>query len=36
LGANLNRLLVMRTLFAIQAITTISAVGLALGYTAVR
>jgi hypothetical protein len=36
LAANLNRLLVMRTLFAVQAITTISAVGLALWYTASR
>jgi hypothetical protein len=34
LMANLNRLLVMRILFAIQAITVIAAAGLALGYSA--
>jgi hypothetical protein len=36
LGANKGRLLIMRTLFTIQAIATICAVGLALGYTAWR
>jgi hypothetical protein len=36
LGANLNRLLVMRTFFAAQAIATVCAAGLALGYTAWR
>jgi hypothetical protein len=36
LEANLNRMLTMRIFFAIQAITTIAAVGLALGYTAWR
>lgn len=34
LTANLNRLLAMRIFFAIQAITTIVAVGLALWYSA--
>ena len=34
LMADLNRLLAMRIFFAIQAITTVAAVGLALGYTA--
>lgn len=34
LTSNLNRWLVMRVLFAIQAITTITAIGLALGYSA--
>lgn len=34
LASNLDRWLVMRILFAIQAITTIVAVGLALGYSA--
>ena len=34
LGGNLDRLLTMRTLFATQAIATVCAVGLALGYTA--
>jgi len=36
LGANLNRLLVMRSSFALQAVTTICAVGLALWYTVWR
>jgi len=36
LTANLRRLVVMRTFFAIQAITTISAAGLALWYAAWR
>ena len=36
LGANLNRLLVMRTFFAGQAIATVCAAGLALSYTAWR
>ena len=36
LDANQSRLLVMRVLFTIQAIATICAVGLALGYTAWR
>jgi len=36
LGANLRRLTAMRTLFTIQAIATIVAVGLALWYTASR
>lgn len=34
LTANLNRLLAMRIFFAVQALTTIAAVGLALGYSA--
>jgi flagellar biosynthesis protein FlhB len=34
LMADLNRLLAMRIFFAIQAITTVTAVALALGYTA--
>ncbi len=34
LGANLNRLLVMRVFFSVQAIATGCAVGLALSYTA--
>lgn len=34
LAGNQNRLLVMRTLFTVQAIATVSAVGLALGYAA--
>lgn len=36
LTSNISRWLVMRVLFAIQAITTIAAVGLALGYSAWR
>lgn len=36
LGANQSRLVLMRTLFTIQAIVTIVAVGLALWYTASR
>jgi hypothetical protein len=36
LGANLRRVVVMRTLFTIQAIVTIVAIGLALWYTASR
>jgi hypothetical protein len=36
LTSNLNRWLVMRTLFAIQAISTIAAVGLALWYSALK
>ncbi len=36
LGGNLNRLLVMRVFFAVQAIATSFAVGLALTYTALR
>jgi hypothetical protein len=36
LASNLNRLLAMRIFFALQSVTTISAVGLALGYTAWR
>ncbi len=34
LAANMNRWLVMRVLFAIQAAATIVAIGLALGYSA--
>jgi hypothetical protein len=33
LASNMNRWLVMRILFAVQAMTTITAVGLALGYS---
>jgi hypothetical protein len=36
LGGNLNRLLVMRVCFTVQAIATVCAVGLALVYTAMR
>lgn len=36
LAGNLNRLLTMRIFFAIQAVATVCAVGLALGYTAWR
>ena len=36
LGANQDRLITMRNLFATQAIATVCAAGLALGYTAWR
>lgn len=36
LGANQRRMVLMRTLFTLQAIATIAAVGLALWYTALR
>jgi hypothetical protein len=36
LTSNMDRLLVMRTLFAIQSLTTIAAVGLAMGFTTLK
>jgi hypothetical protein len=36
LGGSLNRLLVMRVFFSVQAIATVCAIGLALVYTALR